>query len=194
MFKTPADLNIISIDPSMRSTGITYCINGKISTVCLKRKEERFQLIGWYIRYFATLAKSKKWDIMIVEGYSMMSNGRNHSYVIEIGAIIRACFASYNVPILEISPQSWKSISGLNEWEKNNNKKLKKLTKLDLSLYREACYDLLGISAETFDEMDSLYFLYSAIQASKGLCKNGTGSYIRTFLEEHQIVLENKIK
>jgi hypothetical protein len=52
------------------------------------------------------------------------------------------------------------------------------LTVADKALYQEACYDILGISCDTFDEMDSLYFLYSVIQASKGLCKKGTGSAI----------------
>lgn len=193
MFLRPDKLNIISIDPSFRSTGICYCLNGKITTQSIKRKEERLELLGWYLRFFNNIAKETKFDLVIIEMYAF-SQGHSDAATkqSELGGIIRACFSARKIPILEIPIGTWKAISGLNQWQKNHNVKLKKLTKHDQALYQEACFDLLGMSADSCDEIDALYFLYTAIQCSKGLVKKGAGDNIRSFLEKNKILLENK--
>lgn len=194
LFLRPDKLNIISIDASSRSTGVCICRQGKITTEAIRRKEKGVYLLAYYLRFFATMAKNTKWDLCIIEGYSMGSRGSAVTSQAEIGGIIRACFASYNVPVLEMSPMTWKSVSGLNEWEKKHDIKLKKLTVADRTQYQEACFDLIGMSCDTTDEMDALLFLYTAIQCSKGIAKKGAGSTVRQFLEDHHIVLENKQK
>jgi Holliday junction resolvasome RuvABC endonuclease subunit len=194
MFDRPDTLNIISIDPSVRATGVCTCRQGKITTEVIKRKEDRIPLLAYYLRYFATMAKNTKWDLLIIEGYSFGSQSQSVTRLAEIGGIIRECFASYNVPILEISPATWKSISGVNDWQKTHDVKLKKLTKADQAQYQEACFDLIGISCSSCDEVDALLMFYTAIQCSKGLAKKGAGSTVRQFLEDHHIVLENKQK
>jgi len=182
MFKRPDDLNIISIDPSSRSTGICFCLKGKISTMVVQRKESRMELLGWYLKYFSAMAKSRTWDLVIIEGYAMGGSGRL-TMLAEVGGIIRACFSAYKVPILELAPQTWRSVTGV---------RLKKLSVADKSAYREATYNVLGVSADTVDECDALLFLYTVIQCSKGLVKKGVGSAVRMFLEENKIILENK--
>jgi len=187
MFKTPENLNIISIDPSLRSTGVFMSRKGKCESYAIQKKSPRIETLGYFVRHFAQVAKQTKWDLCIVENYSLASRSSAVTIMAEIGGIIRACFAANDIPILEITPMTWKSIAGLNAWEKASGKKLKKLTTADRTLYREVCFDRFGFSMDTTDETDAFYMLWTAVACSRGSFKKGAGSSTRYALEELKI-------
>jgi hypothetical protein len=107
-FSTVRDLNIISIDPSLRSTGVFTCVSGKCAAYSLRYKEDRLELLGKYVRHFIAEAK-KRYDLCIIEGYSMGSRSSSVTVQAEVGGIVRAFFSAVGTPIIEIPPQSWKA-------------------------------------------------------------------------------------
>ena len=180
MFATPKTLNIISIDPSMRCTGVIYCLEGKITSYSVKRKESRLELLGYYLKYFARVAKVTKWDLLIIEEYPYGMHSQSVTRVAELGGVIRSCFSAYGIPILEVNISTWKQMTGI---------KLKKVSVQDKAAYQEACYNKFGFTFDTIDECDAFFFLWTAIQSSRGLYQKGLGDKLRSQLEELKIVL-----
>lgn len=180
MFRAPGELNIISIDPSMRSTGVVYCLKGKITSYFLKRKESRLELLGYYVKYFARIAKITEWDLLIIEEYPYGAHSQAVTKMAELGGVIRSCFAAHDIPILEVNISTWKSFIGI---------KLKKVSVQDKVAYQEACHDKFGFTFDTTDECDAFFLLWTVIQSSRGLYQKGLGDKLRSRLEELKIVL-----
>lgn len=181
-FATARDLRIISIDPSLRSSGVFICDKGECRAYSIQRKEERLSVLGRYVRHFAKEANSK-YDLCIIEGYSMGSHSSSVTVQAEAGGVIRACFAANGTPIIEITPMTWKSITGLSKL------KLKKNSVQEKRDYLNHCLETYGFTFDTTDECDAFYMFWSVIQASRGNTKNGVGSAIRSRLEELRMAL-----
>lgn len=183
MFKTPDELNIIAIDPSLRSTGVFICRKGKCEAYTIARKEERLILLGVYAKHFAKLAKETKWDLCLIEGYSFGSHSSAVTVAAEVGGIIRASFSAFGIPIIEVPPMTWKSITGLAKL------KMPKVSVQNKRDYLNYCIETFGFTFDTTDEADAFYIFWATVQASRGNGKKGVGSNIRTRLEELKIKL-----
>lgn len=178
IIKAPETLNFIVVDPSLRSSGVLVCRDGKISTYAIQRKTPRIYTLGWYLCHFAKLAKERSWDFMLIENYSFGSQSRSVTVAAEIGGIIRACFAANNIPVLEMENATWKSITGI---------KLKKNSVQEKSDYRNAVIEKFGMELDTTDECDAYLMFYSLAMISRGTVKNGIGANIRSELERLKI-------
>jgi hypothetical protein len=179
MFRTPQDINIISIDPSLRSTGVFTCRSGKCESYSIQRKTDRMQTLGYYIRRMNEIAK-EGWDLLIIEGYSMGSRSSSVTVAAEVGGVIRACFAARSIPIIEIPPMTWKAITGI---------KLKKGSATEKREYLNACIEKFSFTFDTTDECDAFYMFWSAVESSRGNTRKGIGSKLNYYLEEIKIKL-----
>lgn len=183
MTRKPEELNIIVIDPSLRSSGVLTCKQGNINTFAIQRKDERLQVLGYFTKYFVKLVKETSWDLCVIENYSFGSQSSSVSVQSEIGGIIRGCFAAVNVPIIEIAPASWKAITGFGKL------KLKKNSVAEKREYINKCIELFGIECDTTDEVDAFLMFKTIQMISRGQFKKGTGSNIRYELERLKIIL-----
>jgi len=181
-FSTARDLNIICIDPSLRSTGVFICEKGECRAYSIQKKDERKIMLGMYIKHFAKEAK-KKYDLCVIEGYSMGSRGSAVTVQGEVGGIIRACFSAFHTPIIEVAPQSWKSVTGINKL------KLRKNSVQEKREYLNYCIEKFGFTFTSTDECDAFYMFWSVVQMSKGKVKKGIGTNIRLELERLKIQL-----
>lgn len=181
MFKTPAELNIISIDPSSRSTGVFFLKQGKMNSYAYQKKDDRLQLLGKYVKHFSKEARDTKWDLLIIENYAFSRTDRSVTTQAEIGGIIRSCFSAYNIPILEIASSTWKSILQI--------PKMKKNTVQEKSEYKNYCIERFGFTFDSTDEVDAYYLFWCVVQISRGNFAKGAGTSIRLFLEEQKIKL-----
>lgn len=178
IIKPPETLNFVIVDPSLRSSGVLVCRDGKISTYAIQRKTSRIVTLGWYLCHFAKLAKERSWDMLVIENYSFGSQSRSVTVAAEIGGIIRACFASYNVPVLEMENATWKSITGI---------RMKKNSVQEKRDYRNAVIEKFGMDISTTDEIDAYLMFYSIAMISRGEVKKGIGANIRSELERLKI-------
>lgn len=181
-FATARDLRIISIDPSLRSSGVFICEAGKCRAYSIQRKEERLDLLGWYARHFARIAK-EGFDLCLIEGYSMGSHSSSVTVQAEVGGVIRACFSANRIPIIEVAPMTWKSITGLAKL------KLPKVSVQDKREYINHCIEEFSFTFDTTDECDAFYIFWAVVQMSRGNFRKGVGSGIRSRLEELRIGL-----
>ena len=108
--------SVISVDPSLRSTGITLLtfdpennvFDISLSTIKSTKGDER--ILVFRDLFAKTFGMCKEHDVSlgIVEGYSFMSQGNAFSQTIEAGAACRIGIAARGVPIIEIPPTLWK--------------------------------------------------------------------------------------
>lgn len=178
IIKAPETLNFIVIDPSLRSSGVLVCRDGKISTYAIQRKTPRLYTLGWYLCHFAKLAKERSWDFLTIENYAFSKHSSSVTVAAEIGGVIRACFAAHNVPVIEMESTIWKSITGI---------KMKKTSVQEKSDYRNAVIEKFGMELDTTDECDAYLMFYSLAMISRGTVKNGIGANIRSELERLKI-------
>lgn len=181
-FSTARDLNIICIDPSLRSTGVFICEKGECRAYSIRRKEDRLFVLGKYVRHFANEAK-KRYDLCIIEDYTLGPRETSTTVSAEVGGIIRACFSANGTPIIEMRPMTWKSITGLLPL------KMRKTSVQEKREYLNYCIAKFGFTFDTTDEVDAFYIFWATVQLSRGNFKNGVGSAIRSRLEELKISL-----
>jgi len=181
-FATARDLRIISIDPSLRSTGVFVCEHGECRAYSIQRKEERIDLLGRYARHFATEAKTK-YDLCIIEDYTLGARETSTTVSAEVGGIIRSCFSANGTPIIEMRPMTWKAVTGLLPL------KLRKNSIQEKRDYLNHCIEKFGFTFDTTDECDAFYMFWTLVQLSRGNFKKGVGSAIRTRLEKLRISL-----
>jgi len=181
IIKPPENLNFVIVDPSLRSSGVLVCRDGIVSTYAIQRKDERLKVLGWYVKHFACLAKERSWDFMLIENYAFGASSRSVTGQSEIGGIIRACFASYSIPIIEMACGTWKSITGI---------KLKKNSVTEKREYKNAVIEKYGMELDSTDECDAYLMLVAISAISRGNFKRtqeGAG-VIREELERLKVV------
>lgn len=112
-------LNIVSIDPSLRSTGIYYSKYGKTDT--LVGVGERYEVLANQMQtWLATFCTDV--DLVLVEDYAFSRNSRSVTALAEVGGIIRATATFHRVPVIEVPSSFWKKRSGFGESRKKNTK------------------------------------------------------------------------
>ena len=185
IIKPPETLNFVIVDPSLRASGVLICRDGKFtkdSAYTIQKKDPekypRLWILGYYIKHFAKLAKERKWDFLLIENYSFGSQSRSVTVQGEVGGIIRACFASWDIPIIEMENAIWKSITGI---------RLKKNSVQEKREYLNAVAEKFNMELGTTDECDAYLMFYSLAMISRGEVKKGIGSNIRERLEKMKI-------
>lgn len=109
-------LSVLSIDPSLRSTGISLLtidpendvFDVKLSTLKSVKGDERMEVFRNQFTTIHRMCKSNKVVFGVVEGYSYNSGGNAHTYVIEAGAACRLGLSVNGIPLVEIPPPLWK--------------------------------------------------------------------------------------
>lgn len=182
LYKPSEKLNFVIIDPSLRSSGVLVCRDGKVQTYAIQKKEtDRLFILGWYVRHFANLAIERKWDFIGIEDYAFSQNAsRSVTVQSEVGGVIRACFATVQIPIIEIPISTWKAVSEI---------RLPKASTKDKREYKNAVIEKYGVELDTTDECDVYLMLITLSKISRGLYddKSKGAVYVRRELEKMRI-------
>ena len=109
-------LSIVSVDPSLRSTGIAVVtmdpdevqFDIQLSTLKSVKGDERLLVFRNQFVKIHQLCKENSSVLGIVEGYSFNSGGNAHTYTVEAGASCRLGITARGLPIVEMPPRLWK--------------------------------------------------------------------------------------
>ena len=177
-------MNIISIDPSMRSTGVYCRVNGKEYSYSLKnpKRMTREKVLESTYSFFNALLCSAKYAFGLIEGYAYNTSNRQGLYnLIEMVGVIRLCCSNYSVPLVTIGISTWKAMTIKHMKKNNKNQKL---------YYIETVATKYGKRFSTTDEADA-YLIYTA---AKDLCKKtkGLSDAQRKIKKEIITILEGK--
>ena len=107
-------MNIISIDPSKKRTGIITRIDKKIMSMSIEhtKKQTQSEALVNIFNKFQTVLNDTKFDMGLIEGYWLV-NPRGMTHEPEIVGVIKLVFALHEVPLIVIPIQTWKSIIGI---------------------------------------------------------------------------------
>ena len=182
LYKPSEKLNFVIVDPSLRSSGVLVCRDGKVSTYAIQKTEtDRLFILGWLIRHFANLAIERKWDFLCIEDYAFsQTSSRSVTVQSEVGGVIRSAFATNGIPIIEIPISTWKMISGI---------RLPKASAKDKREYKNAVIEKYHVELDTIDETDAYLMLITLSKISRGLFdhKSKGAVYVRGELEKLRI-------
>jgi len=146
-------MRIISIDPSLRSTGIFYVEDGAVNSEVIQKKGDRLEVLGYMARKFAL--ESKGFDLLIIEDYSFGAGGsRSITVQAELGGLIRGLFSARGVPILEMPIQLWKAVTDIRG---------KKGTAMEKSDYLNLVGEKFKVRFKTTDESDA-FLMYQTVR------------------------------
>lgn len=146
-------LKVISIDPSLRSTGVYY--SKQDITATLKGRGERFDILKEHLDTWLTTFCCEC-DLVLVEDYAFSRSSRSVTTLGEVGGIIRACATLHNVPVVEIPNTFWKFHSGF-------GKSRKKLTNPEKESYIEYGKTIVNMVYTTTDEVDAR-LIYAGVE------------------------------
>jgi hypothetical protein len=170
-------VNIVSIDPSLRNTGIFTRIDGKFDAdVFQPKSKDRVKALSELLLYFVNLPKG--FDLCLIEDYDPGAKGTQARVQGEVGGIIRACFQARGVPVIEVPIQSWKSVTGIS---------LKKGTTMADSDYLNAVANKYKIRLQTTHEADAYLIFHCVRMSAKKLLPQIGAQNIRHRLEELKI-------
>lgn len=182
LYKPSERLNFIIVDPSLRSSGVLVCRDGKVQTYAIQKTEtDRLFILGWYIRHFANLAIERKWDFLCIEDYAFSQQAsRSVTIQAEVGGVIRSAFSTSQIPIIEMPIQTWKTVSGI---------RLPKSSAKDKREYKNAVIEKYGVELDTLDETDAYLMLITLSKISRGVYdqKSKGAVYVREELEKLRI-------
>lgn len=154
-----SEMNVISIDPSLRSTGIYVKspIAEEEYSSCIKTKGNLYRMLALILSELDCdeLIYPELWnviDIAIIEK-QFMNNEQQ-----KVCGVIMGVIARNGIPIVEIQPQIWQSIIGWDRLLKGINKK----TAAGIRLYLDRVKSITCKSFDTTDEADA-YMMYSAV-------------------------------
>lgn len=104
-------MNIISIDPSKKCTGIFTIIDGEELSLSIDHsyKDQQEDMLQDIYYFFTKILENNKYDIGFVEGY-WLSNKRGFTLEPEIVGVIKLVFAIAEVPLITIPIPTWKAI------------------------------------------------------------------------------------
>lgn len=143
-----SELNIISIDPSLRSTGV--CLHGSGYTTLVFQPERNIYLN--YLTVFNNLLDSMEYKLCLIE--KPLMNKKQY----EVVGILKACLEYSGVPFIEVHPDIWRHIMGVKKLLKGINKK----TAAGIRLYLDRVKSITCKSFATTDEADA-YMMYKAV-------------------------------
>lgn len=168
-------MNIISIDPSLSSTGVYIKldkegISRSIVTTKLKTESEKYNYI-----YDELKKLILEYDIKVcfIEDYAFnYKNSRSITRLAEVKGIITFLMYRYNIDVLKVPIMTWKSLAHFipadNKASKGYTKKINKYYKKEF---------------QTSDECDAYLILVAMYYIYKGVCK----------VDSH-LILQRKLK
>ncbi len=168
-------MNVLSIDPSLRFTGLYSVAEGKTSTFVFSPKQrDRMAALSEILSYFITVSRSP-WDLMVLEDYAAGAKGDQAKVQGEVGGIIRACFTARNIPVIEVPIMTWKSVTGIS---------IKRGTTMPDSDYLNMISKKYQKRFKTTHEGDA-FLIYECVKACAArLLKQEGAQNIRARLEE----------
>jgi len=146
-------LNVLFVDPSLRSTGIYALQAGATISETFKTDQDHIEALGAIARYFSDPAKW--YDALVIEDYAFSRASQSVSKNAEVGGIIRGWFAYYKKPVVEVGISTWKSICGI---------KLKKDTAKAKKAYIDEAFRRYGIHFDSTDAVDAYLIFYACKQ------------------------------
>ena len=110
---------VISIDPSLRSTGVTLLtldpdtkkFKVQLQTLKSTSDDERMQTIANQFRTIHKLCRDNEVVFGVVEGYAFAAEGNARTQMAEVGAACRLGLAVNGIPFVELPPRKWKSVA-----------------------------------------------------------------------------------
>lgn len=160
-------LNIIAVDPSLRSTGAFTIKNGQVNSYVIQDKRDRLNVLGAMLKIFNL--EAKEFDLLIIEDYAFSRQSRSVTVQAELGGVIRSCFAARGKKIIEVPIATWKSATGI---------KGDKVGSTGKSDYLNQVAEKYKIRFLTTDEADA-FLLYMAVRLSLQLKAKSIGESIR---------------
>lgn len=154
-------MNLLFVDPSMRSTGVYGIMNDGTLSYTLTTKGEHIEALGEIAREFRD--KALYYDILIIEDYAFSRASQSVSKNGEVGGIIRGCFAYYEKPVVEVGISTWKSICDF---------RMKKDTAKAKKAYIDEAYNRYGIRFDSPDACDAYMLYYACKQILAGHAKD----------------------
>jgi len=106
---------IISIDPSLRSTGV-YCV-GKLYTIAtpaekgINNTNEALENILFDIRSFVI---GHKPDLCLIEDYAHGARGNAVTTIAEVKGIIKSVMFDSGIPVIVVNISVWKDVMAFN--------------------------------------------------------------------------------
>lgn len=146
-------LKVISIDPSLRSTGVYY--SKQDITATFRGNGERFDVLAEHLDTWLTTFCCEC-DLILVEDYAFSRTSRSVTTLAEVGGIIRACASLHRVPVVEIPSTFWKYYSGF-------GKSRKKSTNSEKDSYIEYGKTIVNMVYTTPDEVDAR-LIYAGVE------------------------------
>jgi len=144
---------IISIDPSVKGTGIFTIVNAIEVSKTIKNENVDFPSSLINIHYgMEFILQENRFDLCLIEEpYPMLNRGQDQ--LLRIAGVIECSIARYLIPVVRVPVQTWKSITGMNEINK----------KKDPEKYKKLAKEKYGKEFETLDELDA-YLIYVCSQ------------------------------
>lgn len=151
-------MNIISIDPSKKCTGLFIKVDGKEESISISHsyKTPQEEVLQNIYAFFTHILHESKFHMGLIEGY-WLANPRGMLIEPEIVGVIKLCFAQAKVPLITVNISIWKSIVKINI---NKRKKEKE--------YLEAIRVKYGKDFGIVDEADA-FLIY---EATRQIAKN----------------------
>jgi hypothetical protein len=179
IIKPPETISFIIIDPSLRSTGVLVCREGKIKTYAIQKESKPYDVLAYYVWHFSNLAKERHWDFITIEGYDPIAKGTQAYIQHEVGGCIRAAFAAYKIPIIVMPISTWKAICSF---------RMSKKTQQNKREYRNAVLERFGYEIDTDDECDCLIMMIAIAYITRGIKKTDKSDLIKE--QFHQLKIE----
>jgi len=178
------DLNMIFVDPSLRSSGVFIVRKGKVDTYALqytlKDFPDRLLVLAKYAMHFMKLNRDTVFDLLVIEDYMPGSKGNQARVAGEVGGVIRAIFSAHKVPVVEMPIQTWQGLLKF---------RMPKQSVAEKGEYINECLRRYGVRFETSDQVDAFLFFQALKKCSRGDFVKGMGSKIRDQLEKLYIDL-----
>ena len=152
-------MNILSIDPSLRSCGFYGSRDfGNDSSFAIQEKGDRIQVFGLFLRRFEEQAKY--YDALLIEDYAFSRHSQSVTVQAEVGGLARAAFSAESKPVIEVGISTWKYVTGVSG---------KKTTKKERADYLDLVYKKFGRGFDSTDSADAwmIYYSCAMIAANK---------------------------
>lgn len=145
-------IDVISVDPSLRSTGVYIAGKDQSFTIKTNPDEDRVQTLSKLMRKWNEIFNGGG-QLLLIEDYAFSRNSQSVTKLAEVGGIIRAAAGEFNMQILEIPSTFWKHWT--NQSEAPDKKKEK-----DYCEYFSKKYSR---SFATTDEVDAFLIYQSCL-------------------------------
>ena len=142
-------MNILAIDPGKNSIGICSAYMDAPLAVATEKPQDYYWIFEAIERW---LCYGNRYDLVAIEGIA--HGGYKSAIFAQVYGVIKAAVEKYWIPYVEVSPQTWKSITGFRHPKK---------TAADKILYVEFAKKQVPIELNNIDEVDA-YMIMVAIR------------------------------